>query len=399
MPRPAKTSKKRKFHGAGTIHEIESKTKGTRFEAQAYLGLRPDGKQNRLSKTFSSERAAEAWLRDITAPSLKANHIDHRRRRLGEVADAYMDWARDQGATHNLRPNTLVDYERVHVKLKRLPICMVFLQQLTTDDVSAALRAIARGDVGRASVQEANRVLKQLRRVLAFAMRKQWTSVNAASAVSTYKLDQRKRACWEPEEVRKFLIEARTHPQHTVLFEIALSYGCRIGELMALRWKDVQLVKKLLQIEHSYDSKTGVGPPKFGSRRTVLITDRAVELLEAHRRDQEKEKAWAGDAWQEHGLVFPSGVGTYLSSSNVRRVFNRLIGLSGVPRITIHDMRHTAASGMIRSGDDVALIADILGHKDPSITLRVYAHVFAEHKRHRAHDTSTLYGETSMGET
>lgn len=398
MPRPPKTSKKRKFHGTGTIDVTESKTRGTRFEAQAYLGLRPDGKQNRRSKTFSSKQAAVNWLKDVMAPSLKASHIDHRRRRLGEVAEAYMVTAGVRANLKQLRPNTFTDYKRVHRKITKLPIAMVQLEKLTEGDVLGALQAIKNGKVGKASEQDANRVLKQLRRVLAFAVAKKWTTVNVALAVDPIKIDRLERSIWTPGKVQRFLAEARRHPQHYVLFYFALSYGCRIGELMALRWQDIDLDNQTFRIDWSYDSKHKLGPPKYGSRRTIHITSGAVRVLQEHLKEQEREKEFRGDAWQERGLVFPSSVGTHLNPSNIRRVFDRLIEMTGVPKITLHDLRHTAASAMIRRGDPISLVSQVLGHKDASMTARVYIHVIEEQQKARANDIETLYGDDRVSD-
>ena len=275
---------------------------------------------------------------------------------------------------------------------------MIYLEKLTEDNVLGALTDIKNGKVGKASEQDANRLLKQLRRVLAFAVKKKWIAQNVALTVEPIKIDRLERPVWNSEEVRRFMEEAKRQPQHHVLFYFALSYAPRIGEVMALRWRDVDLNNRTFRINYSYDSKHGEGPPKHGSRRTIHITSTAVRVLRGHRQQQLQEQERKGEAWQDLDLVFPSAIGTHLNPSNIRRVFDRIIELTGLPSITLHDLRHTSASGMIRRGNEISLVSEVLGHKDASMTARVYIHVTPGQRREQANDMDTLFGEDE-GET
>ena len=89
--------------------------------------------------------------------------------------------------------------------------------------------------------------------------------------------------------------------------------------------------------------------------------------------------------------MFPTRLGSYTNHSNVRRLVDQLAERAGVMRMTVHGLRHTAASAMIRAGCDVVRVAKILGHRDPNVTLRVYAHTFAERDNSDAQDAHTLY--------
>ncbi|WP_407540991.1 tyrosine-type recombinase/integrase [Deinococcus radiomollis] len=100
----------------------------------------------------------------------------------------------------------------------------------------------------------------------------------------------------------------------------------------------------------------------------------------------------AGDRHTDLGLVFPTRLGSYTNHSNIRRLVDQLAERAGVSRLTVHGLRHTAASAMIQAGSDVVRVANILGHRDPNVTLRVYAHMFAERDNSDAQDAHTLYG-------
>jgi len=109
--------------------------------------------------------------------------------------------------------------------------------------------------------------------------------------------------------------------------------------------------------------------------RTIILGQQALEVLKNHRREQRTTINSAGEELTDLDLVFPSNVGTPLTSSNIRRAFRKLLKASGLPKIRFHDLRHTAASLMLNHGIPVLIVSKRLGHSKPSITLDVYGHL------------------------
>jgi integrase len=132
-------------------------------------------------------------------------------------------------------------------------------------------------------------------------------------------------------------------------------------------------------------------PKTRASRRTLALSPDTVKTLLLRRQAQAVERG-AAARWQEHGMVFPSDEGTLMRPTNLTRTFNALCARAGVPRIRLHDLRHTAASLMIRAGIPPKVVADRLGHTDPGFTLKVYAHVYDEQRREAALPLGTLLG-------
>lgn len=411
-------TKGKREYGEGVIRERVGKN-GTTFQAMIFLGFNPDGSQNRPTKTFPKRVQALAWLSEMKADSRRGALVE-KRVRVQELLTAYIEHQERELAKGNLKPSTLRDYRRVTGKLRQV-LPNVELTKLTSPVVEAAIARIAenltadeeRRVITTASGQrrlaarkkdtpkEASRALLQLRRILKFAEARGWTVKNVARHIKPHntrkvtvtgeeEVEEAKRV-WEPSQVVEFLKVAQSHRLYA-LFYLKLSYGFRIGELMGLMWGDLDFERREIKVVRTYSPPGTFGPPKWGSQRTIPITEGTVQLLREHKALQERERLAAGADWTEdRDMVFATARGTLLDHSNVRRVLEKLMGEAGVPRLTPHGLRHTAASAMIRAGYDVVLVAKTLGHKDPSITLKVYAHLFDEHRRAKARDASDLY--------
>ena len=172
------------------------------------------------------------------------------------------------------------------------------------------------------------------------------------------------------------------------------SSGLRRGELLALRWSDVNFEVGRLTVKQSLvmlGGKAVIQAPKSKAAvRSVKLPADAVAALQAHRDRQEFARKKAGARWQETGLVFTSTVGTALSPRNVGRAFDEAVARAGVPRMRLHDLRHVSASLDLASGTSVKAVAARLGHSDPSITLRTYAHVLPQEEHAAAERLGAL---------
>jgi integrase len=402
--------------GMGTIRKRASKTRGIRYQAIFAFGYFADGSLNRPSETFSTLKEAQFWLSEQTLLHMKRAAPTQRPRFVSDLLDDYLKQQAQEHDDGNLRPRSLADYTRVAAKLRAV-LPDVELDHLTTEHVKEALKSLEKkspaggrkvvtvggkrklGAPKKASAQEANRALRQLRRMLKFGQANGWVGKNVASLIKPVRRSTVKSGkdavsatekIWTLAEVQAFLTTALTHRQYAMLY-LMLSYGPRVGEMMGLRWADLDLDQGRMKIARSYDPVYGLGPPKGGVARTVRIGPRAIEALRAHRLRQQREQAIAGERHTDLGLVFPTRLGSHTNHSNIRRLVDQLAERAGVTRLTVHGLRHTAASAMIQAGNDVVRVANILGHRDPNVTLRVYAHMFAERDNSAAQDAHTLY--------
>ena len=165
------------------------------------------------------------------------------------------------------------------------------------------------------------------------------------------------------------------------LYVLAVTAGLRIGELLGLRWQDVDLeaTGATLRVQRT-KSTAKSGPtfttPKNGKGRSIKLTRHAVEALKAHRAAQNAERLKAGSLWQDHGLVFCTHGGKPLDSHNVARTsFKPLLNRAGLPNIRFHDLRHTCATLLLSRGHHPKLVQELLGHSSVAMTFDRYSHV------------------------
>lgn len=154
----------------------------------------------------------------------------------------------------------------------------------------------------------------------------------------------------------------------------------RKGELLALHWRDVDLVGGTVRVRQTVQRLRGedlvFGPPKSSrSRRTIPLPESSLKALLVHRDVQGAERQQAGDGWRESGLVFTTSVGTVIEPRNLSRTFDQLVTAAGVRRIRFHDLRHTCASLLLAQGALPRVVMDVLGHSQLSITMDLCSHV------------------------
>ena len=164
------------------------------------------------------------------------------------------------------------------------------------------------------------------------------------------------------------------------LYLLAISTGLREGELLALRWEDVDLEAAVLRVSQTLTrdgGKVSVGPPKTkNSRRSVGLTDPTVEALRAHLTRQLEEMERVGSLYRPGGLVFANEVGGIVSPSNLRnRSLKALLQRAGLPSIRFHDLTHTCATLLLSRNVNPKIVSEMLGHASIAITLDTYSHV------------------------
>ena len=178
------------------------------------------------------------------------------------------------------------------------------------------------------------------------------------------------------------LLAAARDDRLEALFVLAVHLGLRQGELLGLRWEDIDLDKGNLMVKRTLTRVEG-GRPVFGTpktakgRRSLRLTAPAIEALRGHREAQDKTRDEMGPLWPDNGLVFRSTTGTPLERHNlVRRSFKPLLEKSGLPKeLRFHDLRHTCATILLSKGKHPKYVQALLGHATVAITLDTYSHV------------------------
>lgn len=181
-----------------------------------------------------------------------------------------------------------------------------------------------------------------------------------------------------------------------VLYRVALSLGLRKGEVIGLRWDDVDIDACTLSITgavHRQEGKLARSAPKSpSSMRTLAVPAVLVVLLKQHRERRAQERALPGSRWREHSLVFPSEVGTPIKPRNLSRHFKTVLKRAGLPlERRFHDLRHSCATLLIVQGVHPRVVMEILGHSQIAVTMNTYGHVLPDTHRDATDRVSSLF--------
>jgi integrase len=318
--------------------------------------------------------------------------------KLGEYLE---DWI-EREKTH-IRPSTWRSRE-THVRCYLIPaLGRRPLSRLTPAEVERALarfmsvgRPITEGDRKRGrqkhapvSPLTARHVRATLRIALAAAVRDGRLGRNAAADARPPYVAHRAVSYLAASDVRR-LLEATRDDLYGPVYALAASTGLRLGELLGLGWSDLDELAGTLTVRRSLAAAHGGGwklaePKSARSRRTIPLPGRAREAVTRQRARQEAAKSAVGDAWQDRdNLVFTDSVGRPIRPGAVSSAFQEARKAAGLPVVTFHDLRHSAATLMLAEGVPLAVISEWLGHAGIAITASHYAAVVPALRRDAA---------------
>lgn len=237
-------------------------------------------------------------------------------------------------------------------------------------------------------------VHKTIRRALGDAVKWGLLARNVADLADPPRATPPQIKTWTPDELRAFLGFA-AQDRHYAAWLLASSTGMRRGEVLGLKWADIDFGKSRLMIRRSLVLAKSVAtwsePKTPRSRRSVPLTQELIAALKAHKAAQAQERLKAGPAYDDQDLVFCNEDGTLLHPDTFSKRFARLVKLSGLPRLTVHSLRHTWATIALQAGIHPKVVSEMLGHSSISITLDTYSHVIPTLEEDAAERVSALF--------
>lgn len=304
------------------------------------------------------------------------------------LADYLRQWLDN---AHELSPKTMERYRQLAEQQIIPHLGAISLQRLKPAHVQQWHSTIlkAGGAKGRPlSARTVGHAHRVLHRALQRAVESETLSRNVANTVRPPKVEGREIELLTAEQIIDVLAKLDGHELYPIV-ALALATGMRRGELLALRWEDVDLDDTTLKVERSLEqSDKGLrfkDPKTKHGRRAIPLPPTAVEVLRAHRLRQLQLRVALGQGKPEPGaLVFCNIEGEPLSPDDLSRDWWRLTLTRRLPRVSFHSLRHSHASALIASGLDVLSISRRLGHGSPVVTLGVYGHMFRDTGRRAA---------------
>lgn len=370
---------KRRAHGEGSVYQIKDGS----WRGSVQLGggkrkyVRGDTRTEALRQMVEVRARVEQGL-PATDGQLKVG--------------AYLDKWLEDSAKPSVRPRTYDSYSS-HIQHHLRPrLGHVRLADLSPGHVQRLLNDIQAAGL---SANTAVRIHATLRRALNQALRWGLITRNVASLVDLPKVDHPEMQPFTPEQARAFL-EAIRGDRLEALYAVAFAMGLRQGEALGLRWRDIDLDGRQLQIRYQLqrhqrgDDVVPLTPPNglvptksHRSRRALVIPDTLVEKLRLHRALQNRERILAGDQWIDFDLVFASRKGSPLIGTRQSLLFQRHLEAAGLPKRRFHDMRHSCGTILAAQGVPLVEIQTILGHAEITTTMR-YVHSLPESQRQAA---------------
>lgn len=299
---------------------------------------------------------------------------------LGEFLTAWIEIH-----ARHIKPTTLDGYRKL-IKNYLVPgIGSIKLQDLRPSHIEAFYSDLlsSAGMTGKglspSSVVRCGAVLKK---ALRYAVEVEGLlAINPANRVPLPKERPSTPTPWSISELRRFLEVSETH-RLRFFYWLSANTGARRGELLALRWSDfdgkaITISKSRTEINGAVIEQNSTKGGANGQRRVTLDPE-TIERLNSHRKRQLIERMAVGEAWHETGYIFVQENGLPLYPTTVTSLFSKLSDSAGLRPIRLHDLRHIHATELLRTGENLHVVAQRLGHRDAMVTATIYAHVTSE---------------------
>jgi integrase len=365
------------------------RARGDGYEISVSAGVDPvTGKRKRIYRWARGKREAERVLTDL----LKA--VDS-----GSFADpgrlTMADYLRDHWLPHistRVRPRTAQRYSQL---LERHVVPVVGSVRMAKLRPAHVQQVVDQATASGLAPRTVAAVYRTLHGALAQAVRWQLLAVNASTAIRPPRTERPELHSPDTAKVGKVLDAARGTRLYVPL-ALAASTGLRRGEILALRWRDVDLEAGSFRVVASLQ-RVGADlvflPPKTDrARRTVGLPASTVALLRRHRKEQAERRLLLGEAWSDLELVIERGDGEPFPPDSLSRDWYRLVRRVGLPGLRLHDLRHAYATALLTAGVHPKVASEALGHSSVAFTMDTYQHLMPTMQ-----DTATRAIEQALG--
>ena len=341
----------------------------------AQISMSDGTRRTRYGKT---RREASAKLIELQKLNSDGLPISGQRLTLAQYSK---DWLALKVST--VRASTIRRYEqllRVHAEptLGKVPVTKI--GPLDLDRLYATLLSTG---LSAQTVVHTHRVLHA---ALGDAAKKGYVTRNVAALASPPKVPHKEMRILSKEEIGA-LISVSSGSPYEALWRLAVGTGMRLGEMLALRWQDVDFENTELRVRHGLvrapEGLVLSEPKTTRSRRRIFLTESLISTLRAHRASQSEQRMKVGPIWNDCDFVFTTEIGTPVNPNSIaRREFKPLLVEAGIERhVRIHDLRHTAISLALAAGVAPTDVAEMAGHSSVAVTLGRYAHALPEAPR------------------
>jgi integrase len=375
---------KRRGNNEGSI----ARRKDGRYMARITIGRNPDtGKLKRVSFYGKTRQEVAEQLARALSDLGRGTYVSPHKLTVGAWLDTWLH----EYKKPSVRPVTYDSYATTIRYHLRPSLGHIALKDLRPDQVQRFYNDKRDAGLSPRTVRYLPTILHG---ALKQAFKNQLVTRNVSEATTLPGGRTRKMRPLSLEEVHQFLTAVKDDRLFAAMF-LELGTGVRRGELLGLRWQDLDLEAGVLHVRQTLvrvgNHEAAAGgrrtrlifqePKTEQSRRTIPIPEEIIEALRRHKARQAQERLLMGEAYEDHGLVFCQANGLPIDPRNFTRAFERLLQQAGIPRIRFHDGRHTFATLMLELGEAPKTVQTMLGHTKIDTTLDIYSHVSLDLER------------------
>ncbi|MEH7275086.1 tyrosine-type recombinase/integrase, partial [Neobacillus vireti] len=349
-------------------------------------------RKQKKKRGFKTKKEAEKYLSEQLNAVDKGTYFEPKDITFGE----YLDYWLENYAKPNTAVRTLENYYYMitqHLKPSLGSIKIAKLHPSHLQEYYSQKLVNGKKDGLGLSAQSVKHHHRLIHKALKDAVKWQFLVRNVAQAVTPPKIKKIEMQIWDNIQVKTFLNAARSSVYYPI-YLTAIYTGMRRGEILGVRWQDVDFDNNIIYVRQSLQEVKKVGltfkEPKSGKSRSITITPSLKKELEKIYQQLIENKSLFGKEYNDLDLVFAQKNGKPIQPTELARNYRKMVDSSGLPYIRFHDLRHTHATLLLKQGIHPKVVSERLGHSTIGITMDTYTHVLPNMQKEAAHQFEQL---------
>ena len=371
----------------GNIQQRGPRTWRLRYDVPS-----PEGRKQISETVRGNKRDAQRTLRERLAAIDKGIYIERNEEAVAEYLER---WLKVHSTKVSIR--TRVGYATCINRFKR-HFGAGALQKLRPEHIQASYDSMLESGLTARTVLHSHRVLSQ---ALKDAVKWGLILRNPADVVSPPRAEKKEATAWDSDTIKKFM-DAAEGSRYRDAYSLAALTGMRRSELAGLKWPDIDLKSGRLRVVRTRQRIYGHGivegqPKTHRSRRSVALSPSAVSVLDSVKTKQIEMRLRAGPLWQHTDYVLTKDDGAPIAPDHLSREFSRIVKEAGLPKGTLHGLRHSYATALLSANVHPAVVQSALGHSSITLTIDTYSHVMPGLEEAAARRIDDILGDAVAG--